>query len=96
MWLSGSVSILANLSAYLKRHILVYSTCTVFRENGTSSKVLEDHPNSIGQIGPYPQGGRPGEAFQTFPDGWDGWFLHRKTREDRLNSDRFFTNDCDM
>ena len=80
-------SILANLSAYLKEGgILVYSTCTVFREENETivEGFLRDHPEfQLDQIGPV----LPMESllfvresyFKTFPpmNKMDGFFIAR-------------------
>jgi len=80
-------SILANLSAYLKKGgTLVYSTCTVFREENENivEGFLRDHPEfQLDQIGLV----LPRESFlfvqegyfKTFPpmDGMDGFFIAR-------------------
>jgi 16S rRNA (cytosine967-C5)-methyltransferase len=83
-------SILENLSGYLKKDgILVYSTCTVFREENENivEGFLRDHPEfQLDPIGPtLPDESRPfvqGGSFKTFPpkNDMDGFFVARLTK----------------
>lgn len=85
-------SILANLSAYLKKDgILVYSTCTVFREENENivEGFLKNHPEfQLDPIGPMlPEESRPfaqGNYFKTFPpkNDMDGFFVARLMKTD--------------
>lgn len=85
-------AILDNLSGYLKQGgVLVYSTCTVFREENEEvvEDFLETHPefqlDPIGNILPGTWQSLIHDGYlKTFPpvDGMDGFFIARMTRKD--------------
>lgn len=83
-------SILNNLSSYVKKGgVLVYSTCTVFREENEEvvERFLENHPEfrveQVDRVLPVTCSSlTEGRYFKTFPprEGMDGFFVARMVR----------------